>query len=131
MLPAMPIASRDANRLVKILKKLSSEDQQALLAFAEFLQQRSGAAEQVKAIDTLPQQPVSIDRPDGESVVAAIRRLRNSYPMINPDHLLHETSDLMQSHMIKGRTAFEVIDDLETLFAAKYDDYLKSFNGDD
>ena len=126
MLPAFPVASAEVQQLAKILKKLSQQDREAVIAFAEFLQQRNASGEM--SVSDGPQEPVASERPSEESVIAAIQRLRESYFMVNPDTLLHETSDLLQSHMLKGRPAAEVIDDLEALFAAKYADYRDAFN---
>jgi hypothetical protein len=98
------------------------------MAFAEFLKQRSTIQQQSK-----PQQlqlPGNMERPQQESVVAAIRRLSNCYPMLEKEMLLHETSDLMSSHILKGRAATEVIDDLEELFSTRYDAYRKQLEQD-
>ena len=129
MLPSMPMGGGGKNsRLSALYQSLCSEDQQTLMAFAEFLEQRSGLEE-----ESQPQQlqlPGNMERPQKESVVAAIRRLSNGYPMLDKETLLHETSDLMSSHVLKGREATEVIDDLEELFSTRYDAYLKQLKQD-
>ncbi len=126
MFPGMPIAgaSADARHLDKILKQLSPVDRESLLAFAEFLLARSTGDKSVVEEDV--QQPKGIERPTEESVIGAVKRLRENYFMIDPDTLLHETSELMQSHMLKGRPSTDVIDDLESLFGSKYKDYIDS-----
>jgi hypothetical protein len=53
-------------------------------------------------------------------VIKAIKRLKASYSMLSADALLQPTSDLVAAHMIKGRPANEVIDELEQVFAAQY-----------
>jgi len=129
MLPSMPMGGGEKNsRLSALYQSLCSEDQQTLMAFAEFLEQRSGLEE-----ESQPQQlqlPGNMERPQKESVVAAIRRLSNAYPMLDKETLLHETSDLMSSHVLKGRAATEVIDDLEELFSTRYDAYRKQLKQD-
>jgi len=45
---------------------------------------------------------------------------------LNTDVLLNETSSLMTQHIVQGRDAVEVIDDLETLFDQHYQNYLQS-----
>ena len=129
MLSSMPMGGGGKNsRLSALYQSLCSEDQQTLMAFAEFLEQRSGLEE-----ESQPQQlqlPGNMERPQKESVVAAIRRLSNAYPMLDKETLLHETSDLMSSHVLKGRAATEVIDDLEELFSTRYDAYRKQLKQD-
>ncbi|MBG7602263.1 MAG: hypothetical protein IZT60_06935 [Gammaproteobacteria bacterium] len=125
----MPMGGGGKNsKLSALYQSLCSEDQQTLMAFAEFLKQRSGLEE-----ESQPQQlqlPGNMERPQKESVVAAIRRLSNGYPMLDKETLLHETSDLMSSHVLKGREATEVIDDLEELFSTRYDAYRKQLKQD-
>ena len=65
-------------------------------------------------------EPELLERPAAESVVKALKRLRASYPMLSPESLLQASSDLMAAHMIKGRPANEVIDELEKIFAEYY-----------
>lgn len=40
--------------------------------------------------------------------------------MLNKDKLLHETTSLVTEHMMKGRDANEVIDELEAVFERHY-----------
>ena len=111
------------SRLHTLYQSLDSEDKQTLITFAEFLQQRSSLKKESR-----PQQlqlPGEMQRPQQESVVAAIRRLSGCYPMLEKETLLHETSDLMSSHILKGRAATDVIDDLEVLFSSRYEEYRK------
>jgi len=124
MLPSMPMGGGGKNnRLLALYQRLPGEDQQTLMAFAEFLQQR--ATVQKKTEPRSLQLPGKSERPQQESVVAAIRRLSSCYPMLEKETLLHETSDLMSSHLLKGRAATEVIDDLEALFSSRYEEYRK------
>ncbi len=124
MLPSMPMGGGGKNCILHALyQSLSSEDKHSLVAFAEFLQQRSSLKKESR-----PQQlqlPGDMQRPQQESVVAAIRRLSSCYPMLEKKTLLHETSDLMSSHVLKGRAVADVIDDLEVLFSSRYEEYSK------
>lgn len=104
-----------AKRLVKLFEQLDAGGQETLLAFAEFLSARR-AAEPVS-----PGSPLAIPRPAKESVVQAIRRLRETYPMLDHGKMLHEVSRLMGQHVLHGRPAPEVIDELELLFRARYE----------
>ena len=54
-------------------------------------------------------------------MVVAIKRLRATYPMLDPAKLLNETHDLMTQHVMQGRKAAEVIDELEVLFRRYYE----------
>ena len=58
--------------------------------------------------------------PTEESVIAAVKRLSATYPMLNKDSMLHETSALVAQHLIHGRHATEVIDELEMIFLQRY-----------
>ena len=109
-------------RLSKLLEDMGPGQQQSLLDYAEFLLHKSAATESAQ----VKQQPLEQPRPPDENVVAAIKRLRASYFMLNTDDLLNETSSLMAEFMIQGREATAVIDDLENLFDNHYQKYLQS-----
>ena len=128
MLPVMPITGRGGSKLLALYEKLPAAEQQTLLAYAEFLQERCSA--QQPAEPRPVELPLQVERPQQESVVAAIRRLSKSYAMLDKKTLLHETADLMSAHVLKGRAAAEVIDDLEALFAARYAVYRRELEQD-
>ena len=50
-----------------------------------------------------------------------MRRLSETYPMIDKEVLLHQTTDLVSQHFTQGRPAEEVIDDLQALFEEHYE----------
>lgn len=102
-------------RLQRAVARLGESDQETLLAFAEFLASRKPPAPEP------PGEPLAIPRPAEETVVGAIKRLSASYPMLDKDHMLHEISGYMAQHMLQGRGAGEVIDDLETAFRAHFE----------
>ncbi len=105
--------------MLKLLGKLPSAERESLLAFAEFLAQRTHGA----AAQSILREPQPYPRPEQESVVGAIKRLSRTYDMLDPGALLNETSALMSAHLLQGRAAPEVIDALETLFAHHYSHY--------
>lgn len=109
-------------RLTRIINGLSPDQLRSVLDFAEFLVSREDRHQQID--DSIKQEPLLQPRPDEENVVAAIKRLRASYFMLNTDLLLNETSSLMAQFMMQGRDAKEVIDDLEALFQSHYQKYL-------
>lgn len=117
-------SAKDRGRhLLKLFSALDGQDQDTLLAFAEFLSARGDK----QAVPAALAEPKLVPRPVKESVVAAIRRLSASYPMLDKARMLNETSSLMTQHVMKGRTAAEVIDDLEALFSKHYERYRQEF----
>ncbi len=154
MFPSNPLAiapkkqSADERRLGKLFRALNAQQQQTLLSFAEFLSERStgssgeldgqsdgdpgngsGAASDAAAAPlATPRLPQFELRPPEESVVAAIKRLRRIYPMLDNSALLGDTSSLMAAHVMKGREASAVIDELEALFAERFEMHHNSKN---
>lgn len=118
MLPAQGPA--DERRLLKLFRRLDPADQETLLAFAAFLVERAQPASGGGA----PREPRHRPRPERETVVAAIKRLSLTYDMLDRGPMLNETSALMSAHVLQGRAATEVIDEIEALFARHYQDYL-------
>lgn len=128
MLPSISqqSGSADEKRLRKLFRGLTAQDQATLLRFAEFLAVSSTSETDVTATAVFPE-PERIPRPEQESVVKGIKRLAATYPMIDRDRLLNETSSLMTAHVIHGRAAAEVIDELELLFERHYQELKAAF----
>jgi hypothetical protein len=105
----------DERRLLRLFRALSENRQVGLLDYAEFL-----SARVMPEAEPVMQTPVDIERPAQESVVKAIKRLRETYPMLDRAKLIHETSSLMSQHLLQGRSAVEVINELEALFLRHY-----------
>jgi hypothetical protein len=99
-------------QLLELFGRLSREQQDKLIAFAEFLDGRDSGQAGV---------PVAIPRPEGETVTTAIRRLVRTYPMLDRRRLMGEASKFMAQHALNGRPAGEVIDELEALFVRHYE----------
>jgi len=100
--------------LLQVYRSLKHEGRVALRDYADFLQQRY-------ADEPVARTPEKIARPQQETVIAALKRLSATYPMINKDTMLHETSGLMAQHLLQGREAVAVIDELEVMFLRQYD----------
>jgi hypothetical protein len=118
------MADDTEKRLTGILRKLPAAQAETLLEFAEFLLGRHGAAgpEEGKTNSALEiPAPVGIPRPTEETVVKAVKRLRATYPMLDARKLLNQTSELMTQHIVRGREAVEVIEELEILFRTHYE----------
>jgi len=108
-------------QLLRLYHSLKAEDRGTLLAFAEFLAARGAVPDAQEAQG--PLEPEQIPRPRQETVVGAIKRLSRSYFMLDRGRMLNDTSSLMGAHVLQGRPAGEVIDDLEALFARHYASY--------
>lgn len=106
--------SSASRTLLEIFETLDKERQTSLLQFAEFLQSKGNLVNQ-----EIPE-PLEIPRPESETVVGAIRRLKETYPMIESMAVFSAASALMTDHMVKGREAMEVIDEMEALFEDHY-----------
>jgi hypothetical protein len=115
--------SSEQRRLLSLFGALSVQDRASLLAFAEFLTTREGAATEKSAPQALQRTP----RPEQESVVSAMRRLSADYAMLDKSVILHEAAGLMAQHTMQGRPATEVVDELEGLFDREYQRYLEAW----
>ena len=117
MLPPKPLPAAQ-QRLLTLFRQLSAAGQETLLSYAEFLVERA-AAETPRPVEV--PSPAEIPRPESETVIAAIRRLSETFHMLDRDVLLHEASALMSAHLMQGRPAVEVIDELEVVFRRHYE----------
>jgi hypothetical protein len=99
-------------RLAQLYAALDPARRAALLEYAEFLAARADSRP--------PAARRPIPRPDDESVIAALKRLRATYPMLDSAPLLDAAATLVTAHVLHGRGAVEVIDELETLFGDAY-----------
>ena len=113
--------SSTERRLLDLYRMLGGNDQETLLALAEFLLQRgvstpvSGPADTTEIPD-----PVPIPRPAHESVVAGLKRLSKTYPMLSKTEMLNATSELVARHVMQGTEPAQVIDRLEDIFREHY-----------
>lgn len=107
----------DQRRLLAHFTSLDPGRRVQLLEFAEFLASRqTQASEQPQPLPP----PAEIERPSQESVIAAMRRLRSTYHMLDTGPLLDRASLLMSSHLLHGEPAEQVIDQLQELFEQAY-----------
>jgi hypothetical protein len=107
--------------LLRLYRKLAAGERATLLAFAEFLGSR-----RVAGSVTSPGKPAKVrepevtERPEQESVVAGLKRLSRTYPMLDKSEMLSATSDLVATHIMQGTDAAIVIDELEAIFEKHY-----------
>ena len=106
----------EEKKLLDLFGQLASEQQDKLIAFAEFLSGSESGSSNAPA-----GAPIAIPRARGETVTMAIRRLVRTYPMLDRRKLMGEASQFMAQHALNGRPASEVIDDLEALFVRHYE----------
>lgn len=131
MFPGMPPqANKQERELIKLYKSLDETNKEAFLAFGEFLKTHAiPNSNNPKIVEE--SKPVDIPRPETESVIKAIKRLSATYPMVDKETILHPISNLMTSHIIQGRKAPEVIDDLQALFLSEYESQLMNLENTD
>ncbi len=122
--------------LLQLADALPPADLEALMRFAEFLHSRAGAPLQGLApVASAPPEPVEIPppaeipRPEEEKVVAAVKRLSQTYFMLDKKKMLGMTSDLVTQHVLHGREATAVIDELERAFAEQYRQLVQDGDG--
>jgi len=113
------MADNQEKKLLNFFAGLDDERKKSLLEYAEFLYERT------EKIDAPLAEPEIIPRPEIETVVGAIKRLSASYVMLDKQHMLHEISGLMAQHMMQGRAAKDVIDDIEQVFQHQYKQVLE------
>ena len=99
-----------------MLDSLSDEQVKTLLDFASYLTSGVSGHQKPEAAN-----PVDIPRPEKESVIGAIKRLKSAYPMLDSQVMLAQTAELMSQHVMQGRAAEQVIDELEHLFKSVYE----------
>ena len=119
-------------QLTGYFQQLAAGDQATLLAFAAFLASHSNL---LHTVTVKPPEPVTIPepeiivRPDKESVVGALKRLSKSYPMLDKAEMLGATSDLVATNIMQGSDPVGVIDELEDIFRAHYEQLVSGNEG--
>ena len=116
-------AKKRRQRLLGAFDSLTETAQDQLVDYAEYLTERHAEPREENA-----HEPEDIPRPAEETVIAAVRRLSTTYHMIEKSKMLHETSNLVSAHIMQGRPAPEVIDELEQLFRERYRSYQATFD---
>ena len=111
-------------KILDVIEQLSPADGDAVTSFAEFLLSRSGTpvttSQSVPATRAEVPEPEPVPRPEEERVVAAVKRLSKTYFMLDKSKMLGATSDLVTQHIMQGREASDVIDELEQVFTDQY-----------
>ena len=103
--------------LMKAFHRMTPTARCTLLDFADYLSRRHPVV-----APPVSEQPLPVPRPVEESVIAAIRRLAKTYPMLDSDNIFSAATTLMTRHVMGQQATVEVIDELEAMFKACYDD---------
>ncbi len=130
--------SSPEHELQQLYAALNEQDQAALLAFAQFLKARGQGlpmpnfvpAPRAPVVKPEIPEPSMEPRPETESVVKAVKRLSRSYHMLDKSKMLNETAALVTQHIVQGRDAVEVIDELEVIFERSYQEMRAEADGD-
>lgn len=118
-------------RLLEYYRQLSPQDSHALLRFAAYLATNQATNQGVPEAEMAAQpivseatasvpQPQLTPRPQNERVVDALKRLSASYPMLEKKKLLDQSSTLVAQHIMFGKPARDIIDQIEKVFADAY-----------
>ncbi len=107
-------------QFLKVMRKLDASGQEQVLAFAEFLRSRQMPETPGEKVI---EKPNLLPAKEGETVVGAIKRLRESYTMLDAKNMLNDTSSLMSRHVMGGIEAETVITELEIMFERHYQLY--------
>lgn len=110
---------KNSKQLIELYEAMDDERKLSLCDFADFLYAKAGPV--VKEVP----QPADVQRPDVETVVGAVKRLKVKYHMVESMTVFSAASALMTDHMVKGRDVIEVIDEMETLFDDAYKNLLQ------
>jgi hypothetical protein len=105
--------------LTDLYDAMDDERKKSLCDFADFLYA------QADPISKIIPPPEESARPDKETVVGAVKRLKAQYHMIESMAVFSAASALMTDHMVKGRDVIEVIDEMEVLFWDAYKELLE------
>lgn len=108
-----------ASQLAELFDTLDDERKASLFDYAEFLQSKGGLVQKEIGV------PLDVPRPEVETVVGAVKRLKLTYPMIGSMTVFSAASSLMTENMVNGRDVIKVIDEMEKLFEESFEKLLK------
>ena len=110
---------KNSQQLIELYESMDEDRKRSLCDFADYLYTLADPISK----EVLP--PEDIPRPEKETVVGAVKRLKLSYHMVESMTVFSAASSLMTDHMVKGRDAVEVIGEMEQLFEDAYQKLLK------
>ncbi len=116
---------KSSGTLIELYESMDDERKRSLCDFADFLYAKADPVS--KEIPS----PDHVARPQEETVLGAVKRLKITYHMIESMTVFSAASELMTEHMVKGRDVVEVIDEMEILFETAYDKLLQEKGSQD
>ena len=105
---------KSSQDLIDLYEAMDDERKRSLSDYTDVLYA------QADPINKVIPSPDDIPRPEKETVVGAVKRLKIKYHMIGSMTVFSRASELMTDHMVKGRDVIEVIDEMEILFEDAY-----------
>lgn len=102
-------------QLLRIYQNLADADQQTLLKFATFLNDSKKTELTIDFDDRVLSQTHK-----DETVVGALKRLSNDYPMLGQPEILDQAAGLMSDHVLRGKLREDTISELDMLFDRCY-----------
>ncbi len=116
---------KSSQTLIDLYESMDDERKLSLCDFADFLYAKAEpVSKEIPA-------PEAVSRPQEETVVGAVKRLKIKYHMVESMSVFSAASALMTDHMVKGRDVVEVIDEMEILFEEAYDKLLQDNTSQD
>lgn len=110
---------KSSDALIDLYESMDDERKRSLCDFADFLYAKADPiSKEIPA-------PEDVPRPEKETVVGAVKRLKTKYHMVESMSVFSAASALMTDHMVKGRDIVEVIDEMEALFEEAYNKLLQ------
>ena len=110
--------NKNEKKLINNYNALDSAERDMLISFSDFLAQRSEKFYRIE-------EPVKISRPPEETIIAAIKRMSATYPMLDKGKMLSDVSEKMTAHLIHGQDLALVIDETEDYFKQQYEKYVQ------
>ncbi|MBF0262224.1 MAG: hypothetical protein HQL97_10380 [Magnetococcales bacterium] len=106
--------------LLDLWGEMDAGERQTLMRLGRFLVSERSRAGNDAPVDACPEVPLDIPRPEVESAVAGLKRLKRTYPMIEADGaVLSEASRILMGK-VTGSPDREIIDRLELFFDGCY-----------
>lgn len=116
---------KSSDALIDLYQSMDDERKRSLCDFADFLYaQAEPISKEIPA-------PEDVPRPQQETVVGAVKRLKIKYHMVESMTVFSAASTLMTDHMVKGRDVIEVIDEMDALFEDAYEKLLQANGSQD
>jgi hypothetical protein len=106
---------KERAELLAVFRNLNKANKFTLTQFAKFLQ-----SQQTDGEEPVSQEPLDLPKPEDETAVKALKRLKKSYPMIDADMSLLDDASRLLMEKITGTPDPEVIVKLEALFVERF-----------